>query len=167
MAHGWPTVCTKDRLTSHGSWVDCTIRLRCLQKFGDVHTRCWPSYESLSEHRCVCLVLIETQAFARAMTCMFALIRKHVITRVMAFTWGSDSSLGCSKGTDLDCYRVRTTSNNFGMTIITLGCLHYVLSCQPTCPEALSTPHGRRADSEVSGILVGSYVLWRHGHQGI
>jgi hypothetical protein len=60
---------------------------------------------------------------------------------------------------NLDCGRVKTTTGNFSIIIITLGCLYFVLSCRPTSPKVMSVSCGRRADNRVSGILARSCAV--------
>jgi hypothetical protein len=65
-----------------------------------------------------------------------------VFVRTMACVISTVGNLACGVGTNLDCDGVKTTTDNFGTSIIALGRLYSMLSYRPTSLEALSVPRG-------------------------
>jgi hypothetical protein len=55
---------------------------------------------------------------------------------------GFDKHLSCGDGTNLDCCEVMAITVDYDMIIITLGNLYFMLSCQPTPPDALFVQYG-------------------------
>jgi hypothetical protein len=67
----------------------------------------------------------------------------------------SDKHLDCSNGMNLDYFKMMTITSDYGMSIITLDNLYFVLSCRSTLLDVVSVLYRRRADSGVIGALLG------------
>jgi hypothetical protein len=69
---------------------------------------------------------------------------QHAIIWVIACSLIRHMNLACSEGTRLDCCDVISTAIELGTTIITLGRLYFMFSCQFTPTDAAPVQHGRR-----------------------
>jgi hypothetical protein len=116
----------------------------------------WVSYKSLSEPCSVRMSLTGRHAIARTNPCIILL--GLYLGRGMHHS--SDNHLACGDGTILDCCEVMANIGDFGMAIITLDSHYSVLFCQPTPPDVLSVPYGRRADSRGTCTLLGPHLIW-------
>jgi hypothetical protein len=96
------------------------------------------------------------------------LIKLHTIGRVIACSFICNRDLACGRGTRLDCCDVNVTPGDYGIAIVTLGRLYFVLSYRLAPPDALSVLYERRTGSGATGVMteshlssgVGSEVLW-------
>jgi hypothetical protein len=108
-----------------------------------VVTQRWRSCESLSTHWCTSLNL--TQSRLGNGLHLYCLTRQHTIIQVIACSLICNKNLAYNEGTRLDCYDVTSATSEFGMIIIMLGRLYFVLPCRLTPTDATPMQHGRRA----------------------
>jgi hypothetical protein len=67
-------------------------------------------------------------------------------------------NLVCDEGIRLDYCDVITTTGDYGMTIITLGRLYFVLSYRLAPIDALSVQYERRASSGATCVFTGPHL---------
>jgi hypothetical protein len=82
----------------------------------------------------------------------------HAINRIIACSLICNRNLACGEDTRLDCCDVIATTGDYGMAIITLGRLYFVLSCRLAPIVALYVQYGQRAGSGVTCILTGPHL---------
>jgi hypothetical protein len=80
----------------------------------------------------------------------------------------SDKHLACSDGMNLDYCKLTAITGYYGMTIITLDNLYFMLSYKPTPPNALSMSCERHADSSGTSSFFGPRLIqkWASRHPG-
>jgi hypothetical protein len=114
------------------------------------------SYESLFELWITCLSLIGRRAIARTTL--------HTILLGLYLGFGmhhcSDKHLACGDGMNLGCCEVMVVIVDYGMTIITLDSLYFLLSHRPTPPVIVFVLYGRRAYSRDTCALSGPHLHW-------
>jgi hypothetical protein len=81
------------------------------------------------------------------------LTRLHAINRVIVCSLICNRNLACGESTRLDCYIMIATTGDYGMAIIMLGRLYFMLSCWLTPTDALFVLYGWRAGSGASSVL--------------
>jgi hypothetical protein len=89
---------------------------------------------------------------------LYCLIGQHAINRVIAYSFICNSNLAYTEGTRLDRCDVISTASDFGIVIITLDRLFFVLSCWFAPTNASSAQHERRACSESMSAFVESHI---------
>jgi hypothetical protein len=89
---------------------------------------------------------------------LYCLIGQHAINRVIAYSFIYNSNLTYVEGTRLDHCNVISTASDFGIVIITLDRLFFMLSCWFTPTNTSSAQHERRACSEATSALVESHI---------
>jgi hypothetical protein len=77
----------------------------------------------------------------------------HAIDWIMVCFHICNRKLVCGEGTSLDCCDVVVATGYFGVAIITLSRLYFVLSCRLSPPDALFMLYGRRTYSGAIGVL--------------
>jgi hypothetical protein len=60
---------------------------------------------------------------------LYCLTRQHIINQVIACPLICNMNLAYNEGARLDCYDMNSTVGDFGMAVITLAMLFFVLSC--------------------------------------
>jgi hypothetical protein len=99
---------------------------------------------------------------------LYWLTEQHAIFWVIAHSLIYNRNLACGEGTRLDYCNVISATGDFGMTIIMLGRLFFMLSYCLAPTYAPSAQHRRRLCSEAMGALarsqlslgVGSEAIW-------
>jgi hypothetical protein len=88
---------------------------------------------------------------------LYCLTGLHATNKVVVCSLICNRNLVCDEGTKLDCCDVNSAAGELDMTIITLGRLYFVLSCQLAPIE--STPHVARETciGEATCDLIGSH----------
>jgi hypothetical protein len=79
---------------------------------------------------------------------------QHTINRVIACFLICNKNLACSKGTRLDYYDMICAVGDFGMTIIMLDRLFFMLSCRLTPTNAPFMQHERCVSTGATNALV-------------
>jgi hypothetical protein len=81
-------------------------------------------------------------------------------TKLCTVLLGSVKHLACGDWTNLYCCEVMTTTIDYGMAVITLDILYFVLSFPPTPQNVLSMLYGRRHVCAISSLGAGLKALW-------
>jgi hypothetical protein len=98
---------------------------------------------------------------------LYCFVELHATNRVIACFLICNRNLACGEGTRLHCYDMISVTGEPGTTIITLGRLYFVLSCQLTTSNAAAVQHGRHAAARPQALEwvtpaseVGSEAFW-------
>jgi hypothetical protein len=83
---------------------------------------------------------------------------QHTINRVISCSLICSNNLASSEGTRLDYCDMISSAGDFGMTIIMLDSLFFMLSCQLTPTNVPSLHHGRCVSSGATYALVRPYL---------
>jgi hypothetical protein len=87
----------------------------------------------------------------------FYLTGLQATNQVIACPLICNMNLACRESTRLDCCDVIFAAGELGMTIISLGRLYFVLSCQLAPTDVVSMQHGSRVGSGGTCDLTGSH----------
>jgi hypothetical protein len=126
----------------------------CQLMLHHVRTSRWVMYESLSEPQCTSLSLIGRCVVAWTNLCIIL----HSLYQGRGMYYNSDIHLPCGNVMNLDCCKMTNITGDFGMAI-TLDNHYFMLSCQPTPPDALSAPCVRHANSRATCTLLGTCLI--------
>jgi hypothetical protein len=98
----------------------------------------WRSCESLSTIDARASSRPGGRQFLGQWAALSSLTRLHAINRVIPCSLICNQNLACGEGIGLDYYNVNATTGDYNMAIITLGRLHFMLSCHLAPTDALS-----------------------------
>jgi hypothetical protein len=155
------------KLILQDSWAACFVRLNCLKEHDDVLALRW------SPRGCAIMEVVRIPVHAlmhvldtdlEADYCLgnglllSGLTGFHAIDSTKVYFLICNRNLACDKGIRLDCCGVIVATGDFGMVVIMLGRLYFMLSCWLAPTDASYMQYGRRAGSGATCTFTGPHL---------